>query len=98
MEQLTLISRFGTHQLPIETDTTIVHLAKKHQVRWGYACERGNCAQCRTKVIEGAEYLNEITEAEKIRLRKAERAEGFRLGCQIKIVKQGRIELAHCPY
>ncbi|MFY0543046.1 2Fe-2S iron-sulfur cluster-binding protein [Brevibacillus sp. H7] len=98
MEQLTLISRFGTHHLPLETDTTIVNLAKKHQVRWGYACERGNCAQCRTKVLEGAECLNETTEAEKRRLRKTERAEGYRLGCQIKIVKQGRVELAHRPY
>jgi len=98
MEQLTLISRFGTHQLPIEPNVSIVQLAKKHQVRWGYACERGNCAQCRTKVVQGAEHLNEITDAEKARLRKAERAEGYRLGCQIRITSPGRIELAHRPY
>jgi 2Fe-2S ferredoxin len=98
VEQLTLITRFGTHHIPVETDTTIVNLAKKHNIRWGYACERGNCAQCRTNVVEGAEYLNEVTEAEKRRLRKAERAEGYRLGCQIKIVKPGNVRLAHRPY
>jgi 2Fe-2S ferredoxin len=98
LEQLVLISRFGTHFLPVETDTTVVNLAKKHKVRWGYACERGNCAQCRTKVLEGAEFLNEVTEAEKLRLRKAERLEGFRLGCQIKMVKPGNVQLAHQPY
>lgn len=98
MSELTLISRFGTFHVPIETDTTIVNIAKKQQVTWGYACERGICAQCRTEVLAGGEYLNEITEAEKLRLRKAERQEGYRLGCQITIKTPGSIQLAHRPY
>ncbi|WP_035297827.1 2Fe-2S iron-sulfur cluster-binding protein [Brevibacillus thermoruber] len=98
MAQLTLISRTGTHQLPVETDVTIVSIAKRHQLGWGYACERGICAQCRTLVQEGADCLNDVTNEEKLRLRKAERAEGYRLGCQIQIVRQGRVTLAHRPY
>lgn len=98
MEKLTLRSKSGTYHPPIETDTTIVELAKKHKVPWGYACQRGICAQCRTHVLTGSHYLNDLTEAEKLRLRKAERAEGFRLGCQIRIKTPGEIELAHRPY
>jgi ferredoxin, 2Fe-2S len=98
MAQLTLQNRTGSHTLPIETDKTIVELAKQHKVIWGHACQRGVCAQCRTLVVEGAEALNEVTKEEKLRLRKAERAEGYRLGCQVQIVKEADVILAHRPY
>ncbi|MEJ8544881.1 2Fe-2S iron-sulfur cluster-binding protein [Brevibacillus borstelensis] len=98
MEKLTLHTRSGTHQVPLELGKTIVSIAKSQKLGWGYSCERGICAQCRTLVEEGAEHLNDITEAEKLRLRKAERAEGYRLGCQIKVIYEGKITLAHRPY
>lgn len=98
MNQLKLSTRKGVYQLEIELDKTIVSIAKELQITWGYACERGNCAQCRTKVLKGADLLNEVTPEEKRRLRKAERAEGYRLGCQIQIKQPGEIELAHSPY
>lgn len=98
MNQLTLHTRQGTHHVPVELDVPIVQLAKKHKIAWGYSCERGICAQCRTKVNNGTPCLNGITEAEKLRLRKAERQEGFRLACQIKIKEAGEIELTHQPY
>ncbi len=98
MNHLTLITRRGTHQLLIVSDKTIVEIAKEHRIPWGHACERGICAQCRTKVVKGAELLNDITPEEKLRLRKAERSEGYRLGCQIKVKQQGEVELVHSPY
>lgn len=98
MAQLTLLTRSGSHELPVETNQTIVEMAKNHKVVWGHACQRGVCAQCRTLVMDGAEFLNEVTKEEKLRLRKAERAEGYRLGCQIQIVKEGDVKLAHRPY
>lgn len=98
MDQLILHTRQGLYQIAVECDEPIVKLAKKQKIPWGYSCERGICAQCRTKVLAGAEHLNEATDAEKLRLRKAERQEGFRLGCQIQIKATGTIELAHRPY
>lgn len=95
---LTLQSRQGTFELEAEVGPTIVELTKKQKIPWGYACERGICAQCRTRVREGAEYLNEVTREEKLRLRKAERAEGYRLGCQIKVAIPGPITLQYQPY
>lgn len=98
MSQLTLVTRSGDFDLPVELNQTVVTIAKKHKVVWGHACQRGVCAQCRTLVLEGADFLNEPTKEEKLRLRKAERAEGFRLGCQIQIVQEGNVKLAHRPY
>ncbi|MGD8189189.1 2Fe-2S iron-sulfur cluster-binding protein [Brevibacillus ginsengisoli] len=98
MNQLTLHTRKGTLQIGLQLDRTIVKLAKEHKISWGYACERGNCAQCRTKVLKGSELLNEVTPEEKRRLRKTELSEGYRLGCQIQIKHLGEIELAHTPY
>ncbi|UFJ42797.1 (2Fe-2S)-binding protein [Brevibacillus humidisoli] len=98
METLTLVTRSGTQQLPPVIDQTIVKLAKQYKISWGYACERGICAQCRTKVVEGAEFLNDVTQEEKLRLKKTERSAGFRLGCQIQIKRPGKITLAHVPY
>lgn len=98
MAYLRLQTRSGSHEVPVETNKTIVTLAKQHDIVWGHACQRGICAQCRTLVVEGAEYLNEVTKEEKLRLRKAERAEGYRLGCQIQIVKEGNVTVAHRPY
>jgi len=98
MFQLTLVTRAGSHELPVELNQTVVAIAKKHKVVWGHACQRGVCAQCRTLVLEGADCLNEATPEEKRRLRKAERADGYRLGCQIQIVRTGDVKLAHRPY
>lgn len=95
---LRLEAKTGCYEVEAQTDVTIVQLAKKQKIPWGYACERGICAQCRTLVKEGAEHLNEVTKEEKLRLRKAERAEGYRLGCQIKVATPGAITLQHKPY
>jgi len=96
--KLTLQSRTGTVEVEPEVGISIVQLSKKQKIPWGYACERGICAQCRTLVVEGAEFLNEVTKEEKLRLRKAERAQGYRLGCQVKVATPGRITLQHQPY
>jgi len=96
--KLTLQSRTGTVEVEPEVGISIVQLSKKQRISWGYACERGICAQCRTLVVEGAEFLNEVTKEEKLRLRKAERAQGYRLGCQVRVATLGRITLQHQPY
>ncbi|MET3289526.1 (2Fe-2S)-binding protein [Brevibacillus fluminis] len=98
MGQLILHTRQGLYETEATIGEPIVKLAKKQKIPWGHSCERGICAQCRTKVLAGAEFLNDITDAEKLRLRKAERQEGFRLGCQIQIKSPGKVELVHKPY
>lgn len=98
MNQLTLVTSEGKHELIVESKETLVNIARQHRIKWGYLCERGLCAQCRTKVVEGRECLNDITREEKLRLKKSEREEGYRLGCQIRLVQPGRVHLLHRPY
>ncbi|AUM64788.1 (2Fe-2S)-binding protein [Brevibacillus sp. 7WMA2] len=99
MKELTLVTKLGeSHEVIIEKNMTIVKLAKKNKIQWGHACERGICAQCRTKILEGAEFLNEVTKEEKLRLKKAERQDHYRLGCQIQVQEEGPVRLWHVPY
>lgn len=43
---------------------------------------KAQCGTCRIRIIEGAEKLSPIREAERIKLEKFGKQEGFRLACQ----------------
>jgi len=77
---------------------TILQLAEQHKVDWNSNCRRGTCARCRSKVLEGMEHLSEPNEAELARLEPEEIEQGYRLGCQAKIVSEGKISVKHAPY
>lgn len=77
---------------------SILQLAEKNKVDWNSNCRRGTCARCRSKVLEGMEYLSEPNEAEIARLEPEEIEQGFRLGCQAKIVQAGKVVVKHSPY
>ncbi len=72
---------------------------------WMHACGgKGRCTTCKMKVLEGAEHLSEITEAEKkyIKLNKLRSDE--RLACQvttsgdIRIYVKKETQLPHLKY
>ncbi|MFS0722662.1 2Fe-2S iron-sulfur cluster-binding protein [Paenibacillus sp. 1P07SE] len=75
-------------EVEAEAGLSLLDLALKHQIDWGFSCTRGTCARCRCLVLEGMEHLEEITDAEWDRLDEDEMEEGYRLGCQA-IVKSG---------
>ena len=55
-------------------------------------CERlGESDDCAMIVKEGAEFLSEVTEREKLHLTDERRADGERLACQVKIESAGAI-------
>jgi 2Fe-2S ferredoxin len=81
-----------------EIGWTVLDLALKHEVQWGFSCTRGTCARCRCLVTNGQEYLEEPTEAEINRLEPDELAQGYRLACQCEIQKAGDIQVTHKPY
>lgn len=80
------------------TDMTILETALKHKVDWNSLCKKGTCARCRCHVEAGMPFLSEPNDAEKWRLTKEEIEAGFRLGCQTKVVKIGKITVKHHPY
>jgi 2Fe-2S ferredoxin len=82
-----------------EAGLSLLDIAIKHDVDWGFSCTRGTCARCRCLIEEGADYLEEATDAEWDRLEPEEFEQGYRLGCQA-VVKSGagQIKAVNRPY
>jgi 2Fe-2S ferredoxin len=85
-------------QIDAEVGWSILDLALKHQVEWGFSCTRGTCARCRCFVVHGMECLEETTDAEISRLDQAEIEKGYRLACQCIIKHAGEISIVYKPY
>jgi 2Fe-2S ferredoxin len=86
-----LIGRSKDKQVEAETGLSLLDLALKHDVDWGFSCTQGTCARCRCLIESGMEHLDEPTDAELNRLDEEELEDGYRLGCQAVIIKQGDI-------
>jgi ferredoxin, 2Fe-2S len=71
-----------------EAGLSLLDLALKHDIDWGFSCTRGTCARCRCLVTAGMEYLEEVTDEEWDRLEQEELDEGYRLACQA-VLKTG---------
>ncbi|MBU7315897.1 2Fe-2S iron-sulfur cluster-binding protein [Paenibacillus oleatilyticus] len=95
---ITLKGRRVTKTVEPVTGFTILDLALKAEVDWGFSCMRGTCSRCRCQVSEGMEHLNAPTEEELDNLEPDELEQGFRLGCQAKVKSEGAIAVAHKPY
>ncbi|MCZ8520548.1 MULTISPECIES: 2Fe-2S iron-sulfur cluster-binding protein [Paenibacillus] len=95
---LTLKGKRGTKTVSLVTGFTIVDMALKAEVEWGFSCLRGTCSRCRCQVQEGAEFLNAPTDEELDNLGEDELEQGFRLGCQAAIRSEGDVTVAHKPY
>lgn len=82
----------------VETGMTILDHALKHDVDWGFSCSRGTCARCRCLVEAGMEHLGAVNDAEWDRLEPEELEQGFRLGCQAAVRKDGDVHVRWKPY
>ncbi|MBW7473459.1 (2Fe-2S)-binding protein [Paenibacillus oenotherae] len=96
---LELKSRTKSIQVEAEAGMSLLDLAVKHNLDWAFSCTRGTCARCRCLIVEGAQYLEEVTDAEWDRMDPEEFDQGYRLGCQA-IVKEGAgaIKAVNQPY
>jgi ferredoxin, 2Fe-2S len=81
-----------------EKGFSLLDMALKSEVSWGFSCTRGTCARCRCYIVSGREFLEGPTEAEEDRLEPEELEQGFRLACQCIIKEQGSITVTHKPY
>lgn len=77
---------------------SILDLALKNKIDWGFSCTRGTCARCRCLIKEGSEFLSEPNEAEYDRLDTEEIDEGYRLGCQAIVQREGKITAVNKTY
>ncbi|MCC3373501.1 2Fe-2S iron-sulfur cluster-binding protein [Cohnella sp. REN36] len=95
---ITLTGKTLTREVEPKVGATLLQLAQEAGVDWLFNCSRGTCARCRCLIREGAERLEEATDAEWDRLGPDELDEGFRLGCQAKIASPGRISAVNRTY
>src|SRR5690606_12296228 len=89
-----LTGRSITKEVEAEEGLALLDHAIKHKVDWSYSCTRGTCARCRWLIVEGAEYLDEITDEEWDRLEPEEFDEGYRLGCQAVVLSDDAVIVA----
>lgn len=80
------------------TGSTLLDAAVQNNVDWGFSCTRGTCARCRCRIRQGMNCLSKPNEAEKLRLEPEELEQGYRLGCQTTVEKNGDIVAEHRPY
>jgi 2Fe-2S ferredoxin len=98
MRLIELIGRSKRKTAAAEPGLTILELALKHDVDWGFSCTRGTCCRCRCLVTSGMEHLNEPTDAEMEGLDDEELEQGYRLGCQAKVMSDGDLTVRNKPY
>ncbi|WP_195571002.1 2Fe-2S iron-sulfur cluster-binding protein [Paenibacillus sp. 1001270B_150601_E10] len=98
MGELRLKGRTIEETMPTPVGSSLLQAALHLKVDWNYNCSRGTCARCRCQVIEGEQYLNDITDAEWNRMDEEEFEEGYRLSCQAVIEQEGNIVAIHKPY
>ena len=95
---ITLTGRTRTQTVEGRIGVSLLEHALKAGIDWQFNCSRGTCAKCRCLIAEGADLLDEPTDAEWDRLDPEEFDAGFRLGCQAIVVKQGEIVASNRPY
>lgn len=85
-------------EVEAERGFSLLDLALKHNIDWGFSCTQGNCARCRCLVEEGAQFLSEPSDAELDRLEPEEIEQGYRLGCQAQVADEGYIKARNETY
>jgi 2Fe-2S ferredoxin len=95
---LILKGRTIQKEVSSEAGKSLLDIAVKHGLDWAHSCTRGTCARCRCFIEEGQDLLNKPTEAELDRLDPKEIEQGYRLGCQAAVNKDGVIKVFNKPY
>lgn len=95
---ITLNGRRVKKSVEPDLGLTLLDMALKHEVDWGFSCVRGTCSRCRCHVSEGMEHLNAPTDEELDNLEPEEFEEGYRLGCQARLKTAGTVVVTHKPY
>jgi ferredoxin, 2Fe-2S len=95
---LTLTGRTLTKTMDAKMGLTLLEHALKSGVDWSFNCSQGTCARCRCLVPVGSDLLAEPTDAEWDRLGPDELDEGYRLGCQAAVVKNGALKAVNKTY
>ncbi|BBI33186.1 2Fe-2S iron-sulfur cluster-binding protein [Cohnella abietis] len=95
---ITLTGRTLTKMVEPRIGESLLQHAQNAEVDWQFNCSRGTCAKCRCFIVDGAEFLEDYSDAEWDRLGPDELDAGYRLGCQAIVEKTGNIKAINKTY
>jgi len=95
---LTLKGRTVAKTVDIKVGQTLLDHALANGIDLGFSCTRGTCARCRCYVEEGRDLLGAPTDAEFDRMDEEELEQGYRLGCQAVVVREGDVRAVNRTY
>ncbi len=85
-------------EIEVPAGANIADVCDSNNVPFPFSCRSGVCTTCMCNVLEGAENLNAKGENEKMTLVGAGAKENQRLGCQIKVEREGKVVLESVEY
>jgi ferredoxin len=89
-----LALEFNSERIEAKQGETLVHAARRHgSYVWFFCDGRGICQTCVCRVISGATDLGQPSEIERTGLGERRLSEGYRLGCQARLMGSGRVSV-----
>ncbi|HQT44806.1 MAG TPA: 2Fe-2S iron-sulfur cluster-binding protein, partial [Candidatus Micrarchaeota archaeon] len=85
-------------EVEVPAGSSVADVCDSKNVPFPFSCRSGVCTTCLCNVLEGAEILNEKGDNEKMTLEGAGAKDNQRLGCQLKIEKEGKVVLESVEY
>lgn len=85
---------FNGEEIAVKQGETLLQAARRHgSYVWFFCDGRGICQTCECHIVSGAENLSELSELERSGLGEDRRRKGYRLGCQARLVRSGRVSV-----
>ena len=90
--KVTITVNDGKKEFQAESGGTLLNTLHQHSVMLSSACGgKGSCGQCKVQVVEGG---GEILPTEKVHFSRKEQQAHWRLGCQVKVKDDLKIQVA----
>ena len=90
--KVTITVNDGKKEFQAESGGTLLNTLHQHGVMLSSACGgKGSCGQCKVQVVEGG---GEILPTEKVHFSRKEQQTHWRLGCQVKVKDDLKIQVA----
>lgn len=90
--KVTITVNDGKKEFQAESGGTLLNTLHQHGVMLSSACGgKGSCGQCKVQVVEGG---GEILPTEKVHFSRKEQQDHWRLGCQVKVKDDLKIQVA----
>ena len=93
MPKITLAVNGKTYEVP--SGTSFLDFCEENGADHPFGCTEGICGTCACELVQGADNVNPITEAEQDTLESVTDVAGARLGCQLTVLGDIEVKPVH---